>query len=44
MESPDRGIQLSINKELIKKGFADEAEETYLSRVSNRHLVSKYTK
>ncbi|CAG2193790.1 TDRD9 [Mytilus edulis] len=32
MESPDRGIQLSINKELIKKGFADEAEETYLSR------------
>ncbi|XP_052105936.1 ATP-dependent RNA helicase TDRD9-like [Mytilus californianus] len=32
MESPDRGIQVSINKELVNKGFADEAEETYLSR------------
>ncbi|CAC5402912.1 TDRD9 [Mytilus coruscus] len=32
MESPDRGIQVSINKELINKGYADEAEETYLSR------------
>lgn len=32
MEYPDRGRQVSINKELINREFADIAEENYLSK------------
>jgi hypothetical protein len=38
MEYPDRGRQISINRQLISRGFADEAEENFLSKVINGQL------
>ena len=38
MEYPDRGRQISINRQLISRGFADEAEENFLSKVINVQL------
>ena len=38
MEYPDRGRQISINRQLISRGFADEAEENFLSKVTNVQL------